>query len=109
MAAQRVDGGWAQNANLASDAFVTGESFWALGEAGVIDVIDQAYQRGVKLLLNTQFADGSWYLRSRAVKFQPYFQSGFAFDHDQWISAAATAWAVRALAPAIQNEKRASR
>jgi len=109
LAAQRADGGWAQNENLASDAYATGESLWALREAGVIGVNDQAYQRGVKFLLNTQFADGSWYVRSRAVKFQPYFQSGFPFDHDQWISASATAWAVRALAPAIPNEKRASR
>jgi squalene cyclase len=108
-AAQRRDGGWAQNPNLASDAYATGESLWALREAGVLSVSDPAYQRGVKFLLSTQWEDGSWYVRSRAVKFQPYFQSGFPFDHDQWISATATAWAVRALAPAIQNEKRASR
>lgn len=109
VAAQRADGGWSQNANLASDAYATGESLWALREAGIVGVNDAAYQRGVKYLLSTQFADGSWYVRSRAVKFQPYFQSGFPFNHDQWISASATAWAVRALAPAIQNEKRASR
>jgi ankyrin repeat protein len=108
-AAQRRDGGWAQNPNLASDAYATGESLWALREAGVLSVSDAPYQRGVKFLLSTQWEDGSWYVRSRAVKFQPYFQSGFPFDHDQWISATATAWAVRALAPAIQNEKRASR
>jgi hypothetical protein len=109
IAAQHADGGWAQNANLASDAYATGESLWALKEAGVIGVNDAAYQRGVKYLLTTQFADGSWYVRSRAVKFQPYFQSGFPYDHDQWISATATAWAVRALAPAVQSEKRAAR
>jgi ankyrin repeat protein len=108
-AAQREDGGWAQNGNLASDAYATGESLWALREAGVLSVSDPAYQRGVKFLLSTQWEDGAWYVRSRAVKFQPYFQSGFPFDHDQWISATATAWAVRALAPAIPNEKRASR
>ncbi len=109
IAAQRQDGGWAQNPNLASDAYATGESLWALRESGVLHASDPAYQRGVKFLLSTQWEDGSWYVRSRAVKFQPYFQSGFPFDHDQWISATATAWAVRALAPAIQNEKRASR
>ena len=106
--AQHADGGWGQNAYLASDAYATGESLWALREAGVLGVNDPAYQRGVKYLLNTQFADGSWYVRSRAVKFQPYFQSGFPYDHDQWISATATAWAVRALAPAIQVDKRAA-
>jgi hypothetical protein len=35
------------------------------------------------------------------VKLQPYFQSGFPFDHDQWISNAATAYAVMALAPVV--------
>jgi hypothetical protein len=33
------------------------------------------------------------------MKLQPYFQSGFPYDHDQWISTAATAWAVSAMAP----------
>jgi ankyrin repeat protein len=103
VATQRPDGGFAPNANLASDAYATGESLWAFQEAAVMGVNDPAYQRGVKFLLSTQFADGSWFVRSRAVKFQPYFQSGSPFDHDQWISATATAWAVRAMAPAIPN------
>ena len=59
---------------------------------------DAAYRSGVRYLLDTQWPDGSWYVRSRAPKFQPYFQSGFPFEHDQWISAAGTAWAVLALA-----------
>ena len=46
--------------------------------------------------VRAQAADGSWYVRSRAPKFQPYFQSGFPHDHDQWISAAATSWATAA-------------
>jgi hypothetical protein len=52
-------------------------------------------------LIGMQWPDGSWYVRSRAPKFQPYFQSGFPFDHDQWISSSATAWAIRALAPVV--------
>jgi hypothetical protein len=48
-------------------------------------------------LLRTQREDGSWYVKSRAMKIQPYFQSGFPYDHDQWISASATAWASMAL------------
>jgi hypothetical protein len=78
-----------------------------MGIAWCLSIAAVAQTTVVRLLLKA--ADGSWYVRSRAVKFQPYFQSGFPFDHDQWISAAATAWAVRALAPAIQDEKRASR
>jgi squalene cyclase len=30
---------------------------------------EPAYQKGVKYLLATQHADGSWYVRSRAPKF----------------------------------------
>jgi ankyrin repeat protein len=106
---QRADGGWAQNPNLESDAYATGETLWALRECGALTAGDAAYKRGLEFLLNTQWPDGSWYVRSRAPKIQPYFQSGFPFGHDQWISSAATAWAVMALAPAMEKEKLASR
>src|SRR5947209_11087711 len=33
IAAQHPDGGWGQNANLASDAYATGETLWALKES----------------------------------------------------------------------------
>jgi hypothetical protein len=98
VAMQKADGGWSQNRNLASDAYATGESLWALAESGVLKPSDAVYQRAVKHLLGTQWPDGSWYVRSRAPKFQPYFESGFPYGHDQWISSAATAWAVLALA-----------
>ena len=107
--AQHPDGGWSQNQNLASDAYASGEALFALHETGILVASAAAYQKGVKYLMDTQSADGSWYVRSRAPKFQPYFQSGFPYDHDQWISAAGTSWAVRALIPAVENEKRASR
>jgi len=98
VAAQRGDGGWAQNPHLESDAYATGEALWALRESGVLKPEDAAYRRGVGYLLSTQMQDGSWYVRSRAPKFQPYFQSGFPYEHDQWVSSAATAWAVAGLA-----------
>jgi ankyrin repeat protein len=98
IARQRVDGGWAGNPNLTSEAFSTGEALYALREAGFANAADAVFRRGVEYLLRTQHADGSWYVRSRAPKIQPYFQSGFPFDHDQWISAAGTAWASMALA-----------
>ncbi len=107
--AQQPDGGWSQNRNLASDAYATGQALCALQETGALTASDAAYQKGVKFLMDTQWEDGSWYVRSRAPKFQPYFQSGFPHDHDQWISSVGTSWAVRALVPAIANEKRASR
>lgn len=101
IAEQRADGGWAGNPNLASDAYATGEALYALRETGVLAASDPRHRRGVEYLLRTQYPDGSWYVPSRAVKFQPYFQSGFPFEHDQWISAAGTAWAATAVAAEI--------
>ena len=51
----------------------------------------------------TQLPDGSWHVASRAPKFQPYFQSGFPHDHDQWISSAATSWGAIALSYAVAD------
>jgi ankyrin repeat protein len=100
LAAQRVDGGWAQIPSLASDSYATGQALVALHESGTVGVTDAAYQRGVRFLLNTQLEDGSWYVKSRSFAFQPYFESDFPHGHNQWISAAATNWAAMALAPA---------
>jgi hypothetical protein len=97
---QRSDGGWSQRANLPSDPYMTGMALRALRESGQLSGSDAAYLKGVAYLLRTQMEDGSWYVRSRAVKLQPYFQSGFPYDHDQWISCAATAYATIALAGA---------
>jgi hypothetical protein len=92
LAAQGSDGGWAQRSGLPSDAYATGQALYALARAAVVRGSDAPYRRGVEYLLRTQQADGSWHVRSRSVKFQPYFESGFPHGHDQWISAAATAW-----------------
>jgi hypothetical protein len=98
---QRPDGGWGQREELPSDAYATGQTLFALAEAGVIKPGEEAYQKGVKFLLSTQRSDGSWYVASRAAKIQPYFESGFPYGDDQWISAAATGWAANALALSI--------
>lgn len=93
---QRNDGGFSQNPSLASDAYATGIALWALSEAGV-NPASKLYQRGVHYLMQSQRADGSWYVASRSPKFQPYFESGFPYGHDQWISSNATAYASIAL------------
>jgi ankyrin repeat protein len=98
---QRDDGGWAQRDVFVSDAYATGMTLWSLAEAGVLKPGDAAYQKGVRFLLATQSSDGSWRVSSRATKFQQYFESGFPYKHDQWISTMATGWAVSALAPAV--------
>ncbi|MDQ6706268.1 MAG: hypothetical protein M3Z85_09885, partial [Acidobacteriota bacterium] len=96
----RKDGGWAQRPELDSDAYATGQALYALHETGV-PASDPACRSAVGYLLHTQLDDGSWHVRSRAPKFQPYFQSGFPHDHDQWISSAATAWAAIGLAGSL--------
>jgi ankyrin repeat protein len=95
---QRADGGWAQLPSLASDAYATGQALVALKQAGAMPMTDPSYKRGIEFLLKTQLEDGSWYVKSRAVPLQPYFESGFPHGHDQWISAAASNWAAMALA-----------
>jgi squalene cyclase len=99
---QRPDGGWSQTPYLESDAYATGTVLSTLNQNGFLKASDPAYALGVAYLLKTQFPDGSWYVRSRSPQVQPYFQSAFPFEHDQWISVAATALAVMALAPALQ-------
>ncbi len=100
LALQREDGGWAQTPWLSSDGYATGQVLYALHEAGM-PASDKVYGRGVQYLLRNQQDDGSWHVSSRAPKFQPYFQSGFPYDDDQWISSAATAWAAMGMAYAI--------
>jgi hypothetical protein len=99
---QRADGGWAQRDELGSDAYATGMTLSLLAEAGVLRPADASYQRGLNFLLATQAEDGSWHVRSRAAKFQPYFESGFPYGHDQWISSVGTAWGANALALALE-------
>lgn len=95
---QREDGGWGQTDALAGDAYATGSALVVLHQAGGLATDDPAYRRGVDFLLRTQSEDGSWAVRSRSKPFQVYYESGFPHGKDQFISMAASAWAVTALA-----------
>ena len=101
-AEQHTDGGWSQIPTLPSDSYATGQALVALGESGAISVSDPIYKRGVQFLLNTQLQDGSWFVKSRAIRIQPFFESGFPFGQDQFVSAAGTNWATQALALAAR-------
>jgi hypothetical protein len=94
---QRKDGGWGQLPALGSDAYATGQALMALHQVGGLAVTHRAYQRGVNYLIANQAADGSWAVQTRSYPFQKYFESGFPYGHNQWISAAASSWATMAL------------
>ena len=100
LALQHRDGGWSQLPTMPSDAYASGQALYALRVAGAAASSD-SYRKGVQYLLRTQLEDGTWYVRSRAIGFQPYVDSGFPHGPDQFISAAATAWAVIALSHAL--------
>ena len=51
-----------------------------------------AYRGGLRFLIADQREDGSWFVASRSKPFQPYFESGFPYGKDQFISMAATSW-----------------
>jgi ankyrin repeat protein len=99
LATQRTDGGWSDLDSMESSVYATGKALYALQIAGM-PASDSAYSRGTQYLLKTQQEDGSWYVKTRAMAFQPYFDAGFPHSFDQWISAAGSAWATLALLPA---------
>jgi ankyrin repeat protein len=105
LAAQRADGGWSDLPTMQSSAYATGKSLVALQSAGM-PVTAPAYKRGVAWLLGHQQKDGTWYVATRALAFQPYFDAGFPGGANQWISAAGTNWAVEALALAAPEGKK---
>lgn len=98
---QRPDGGWAQLDGGQSDAYATGSALVALHQAGDLATKDPVYQLGLGYLIKTQQEDGTWHVVSRSKPFQKYFETGFPYGKDQFISSAATGWAATALALAI--------
>jgi N-acyl-D-amino-acid deacylase len=91
---QRADGGWAQTAELASDAYATGQALTMLAE--VSDVTKKPlhasdrYERGIKFLLDTQQSDGSWRVKTRSKPVQVFFDNGDPHGEHQFISMMAT-------------------
>jgi ankyrin repeat protein len=105
LAEQRADGGWSQLPGMQSDAYSTGEVLTAIQECVGLSSDDPAYQRGLQYLLKTQQPDGSWHVSSRlhppAPVSPPYFETGFPYKHDQFISAMGTSLAAAALLRAL--------
>lgn len=105
LAEQRPDGGWSQLPGLDSDVYSTGEVLVALKEGSGLAASDLAYQRGLRFLLSNQQPDGSWRVKSRlhppAPVSPPYFETGFPYQHDQFVSMMGTSWAAAACLHAI--------
>ena len=100
IAMQNANGGWSQLPGYSADAYSTGEALFALSESGVT-ATDASWQRGQRFLLSTQARDGTWRVRTRMLSpadvSPPYFNVGFPYAKDAFLSYAGTSWAVMAL------------
>ena len=84
---------------MESDAYATGQTVLVLQETS--DGAEEtrvAIERGVQYLLKHRQPDGSWHVKSRSKPIQKMFDNGDPHGTDQFISTAATSWAVVALA-----------
>jgi len=93
---QRPDGGWAQVTDMFSDAYATGSALYTLRMAGLA-ADDPRVRKAMHYLLLTQGDTGGWIVKTRARPVQTYFDNGDPGGKSQFISTAATAWAVAAL------------
>jgi ankyrin repeat protein len=94
---QGPGGGWLQRDGMAPDAYATGISLYALHTGG-ISPTDGAYLKGVQFLQQNQYQDGSWLVKTRSYPTQPYFETGYPFGNNQFISAGAASWSALAIA-----------
>ena len=65
---------------------------------------DAAYRKGVSYLLKTQRDDGAWIVETRSKPIQIFFDNGDPGGKSQFISFAATGWAVLALLEAVEGK-----
>src|SRR5262249_24973977 len=101
MADQWTGGGWSQQANMPPDAYATGLALVGLAQSDALEMHSPEHDAGVNYLLGQQNADGSWFVKSRAIPTNPYFESGFPHGKSQFISYAASCWATMALTLAV--------
>jgi hypothetical protein len=105
LAEQGRSGGWSQIPELTNDAYSTGLVLVALHQAGGLPVTDRAFQRGVKYLLRTQEDDGSWFVPTRSLPANAFFESGYPHGKFQFISYAGSCWATMGLILAASSSQ----
>jgi ankyrin repeat protein len=107
--AQQADGGWNSLDGRSSDAYSTGQALMALHEAGGVPTSHPDWQRGIRNLLDSQHTNGSWHVISRlhppADVSPPFFDAGYPYGHDQFISVMGASWALMALSAALGEPK----
>jgi hypothetical protein len=91
VAMQNADGGFSQNKELASDAYATGQTLYALAEGGV-PANHPAVAKAREFLIKGQDAGGSWVMSSR-----PGGPGGKSAKNVAPITYVGTAWAVMGL------------
>jgi len=104
VAMRRPNGGWPELPGYRPDAYSTGESLFALKEAGT-PATDRVWSAGLRFLISAQAADGTWHVRTRmtspAQVSPEYFPTGFPYEKDEFLSYAGSSWAVMALLTAL--------
>src|ERR1019366_8756151 len=63
---RKPNGGWGELPGYQPDAYSTGESIFALHEAGM-PVTDRIWRAGLSFLVSTQAPDGTWRVRTRMI------------------------------------------
>lgn len=91
---QNTDGGWSQTKEMASDAYATGQTVYALVSRGGIDRSAPAVIKAREFLLKSQKPDGSWLMTSR-LPIAHVTKDGAG--NLEPITVAAAAWAVLGL------------
>jgi ankyrin repeat protein len=104
LAMRKPAGGWPELPGYPADAYSTGESLFALHESGV-PATDRAWSAAARFLLSTQARDGTWHVSTRMLSpadvSPQYFNSGFPYQKDEYLSYAGSVWAVMALINAL--------
>ena len=100
---QGKDGSWAQLEKLSGDAYATATVLVVLRHAGMKPG-DEVYRKGVQYLLDTQKEDGAWTVQTRTRPLQTFFDNGDPGGKSQFISFAATNWAILALLETLPEQ-----
>jgi ankyrin repeat protein len=105
IAMQQADGGWESRGGRGSDVYSTGQALVALHDGAGLPASDAAYRKGVAYLLKTQAGDGTWHVTTRlrppAPLSPPYFNAGYPYEHDQFLSMSGAGWSIMALSYAL--------